>query len=63
MNENQILIKVSTDDRDFTFTLNKNIDVFELMEIYRNITLGLGYFESSWRDVITELAEGYKEDF
>jgi len=41
---------------------NSDTDVNELLDIFKGITIGLGYSESGWNSGIKEMAESIYED-
>jgi hypothetical protein len=41
---------------------NSDTDVHELLDIFKGITIGLGYSESGWNNGIKEMAESIYED-
>lgn len=41
---------------------HSDIDLYEFMEMFKGVVVGLEYSESSWRSVIKELGELYTEE-
>lgn len=41
---------------------HSDVDLYEFMEMFKGIVIGLEYSESSWRDVIKELGALYSEE-
>lgn len=41
---------------------NSDTDIHELLDIFKGITIGLGYSESGWNNGIKEMAESIDED-
>ena len=41
---------------------NSDVTIDELMQIFENITISLGYQPESWKNLILEMAEEIKED-
>lgn len=41
---------------------HSDVDLYEFMEMFKGIVVGLEYSESSWRTVIKELGELYTEE-
>jgi len=41
---------------------NSDTDIHELLDIFKGITIGLGYSESGWNNGIKEMAESIYED-
>jgi hypothetical protein len=41
---------------------HSDTDLDELMDAFRTIIIGLGYFESSWKQYIIDKADEYKEE-
>lgn len=41
---------------------HSDVDLYEFMEMFKGIVVGLEYSESSWRTVIKELGAMYEEE-
>ncbi len=41
---------------------HSDVDLYELLEMFKGLAVGLEYSESSWRKVIKELGEAYAEE-
>lgn len=41
---------------------HSDVDLYELMEMFKGLAVGLEYSESSWRMVIKELGAAYEEE-
>ena len=42
--------------------LRDDLNIFELLEHFKSVTLALTYQEGSWKDAICEMAELYREE-
>jgi hypothetical protein len=57
--------KVSATQWGKTVTIeveHSDVDLYELLEMFKGLAVGLEYSESSWRSVIKELGELYTEE-
>lgn len=41
---------------------NSDLTIDELMEVFENITMSLGYHPESWKNLILDMADKIKED-
>lgn len=41
---------------------NSDVTIDELMQVFENITMSLGYHPVSWKNLILEMADEIKED-
>lgn len=57
--------KVSATQWGKTVTIeveHSDVDLYELLEMFKGLAVGLQYSEDSWRRVIKELGEAYEEE-
>lgn len=57
----KLTITAQSYDRKISVEHPQDLDMMELMELFKTIAMGLTFSESTWEDVVLTLAEEYNE--